>query len=112
MEILKTEIKNLQSEVFFKLEGALKGIEALNLKADLKVYAAKNKTLCIDLTEVNEISLTGLNAILMSKVYARKQNNEVNLILAKDSKLLHQLRLTKMEDQFTLTFASQYVMAA
>lgn len=112
METLKTEIKDLQNSIYCKLVGSLKGIEALNLKSEFKNLARRNKALCIDLTEVTDISLTGFNAILMSKVYAKSQDNEVVLIVSKNSKLVEHLKLTKMMDQFTVNFAAQYIMAA
>lgn len=104
MKKLKTEIQDLKSGMLCKLIGEIKGIEALKLKNDMRTYASQQKLLCIDLTEVTEISLTGVNAILMSKVYAKKQNNEVILVMSKESKVLQQLHLTKLTDQFTLNF--------
>lgn len=111
MKTLKTTIKNSQNGIYVKLTGEVKGVEAFNLKSELQTYAQQNKSLSIDVTDVTDISLTGLNAILMSRVYALAQNNEVILILSKHSKLNKQLKLTKMSEHFTLKFAAQYIYA-
>lgn len=102
MKTIQYSIEEKSKATLIKLAGNIDGVDAFELKEKLKRYASKQKDLSIDLTEVDEISLTGLNSILISKAYANSQDNKMTLVINKDSKILKHLHLTKMTDQFII----------
>jgi len=107
MDTLQFKIEENPNNTYIKFTGDIMGTDAFDLKQELKKYAIRDKDLKIDLTEVNEISLTGLNSILISKAYANSQDNKVTLVVKEDSKILNHLQLTKMTDQFTIELEAQ-----
>lgn len=102
MKTLKLNIEETDNHTWISLSGDIVGVEAFDLKQELKKYGARNKDLMIDLREVNEISLTGLNSILISNAYANSKNNSLTLIVKKECKILEHLHITKMTDQFII----------
>lgn len=105
MDTLKLKIKETLHHTCIQLSGDIIGMRALDLKQELKKHATGAKDLILDLTAVNEINLTALNSILISKAYASSHNNSVTLVVKEEGRILEHLHLTKMTDQFTIEIA-------
>ncbi len=85
-----------------QISGSLKSMNALNLKSELHKYISKRQTLTIDITNVTEIDLTGLNALMFTKIKCSLKYSDMILVAADDHPIMKLLRLTKSEGQFNL----------
>ena len=106
MSTLQVNIQNSKSTNFITCKGDLVGAEALDFKSVLKRCASQDMNLSIDLIDVSDISLTGLNSILMAKAWTKGQDKQVRLILPKTSKVLRYLEMTKMTDEFIIEYGA------
>ena len=102
MESLHFKIEETEAYTYIKITGDIQGMVAFDLKDKLKEYVTKKKDLRIDLTNVTEINLTGLNSILISKAYANGHDIKITLVLEETSKILKHLHLTKLMDEFII----------
>lgn len=112
MNTLQVTIQNSDSTSFFTCQGDLLGADALDFKTGLKQMALQNKNLSIDLIEVSDISLTGLNSILIAKAWTGARGKTVKLILPKESKVLAYLEMTKMTNEFIIEIGIAKSIAA
>lgn len=106
MDKLKLIIEESPVATCIRFTGNIIGACALDLKQELKKIVTRDKDLKLDLRAVKEISLTGLNSILISKAYASSHDNIVTLVVQEDSKILNHLHLTKMTDQFVIEMSN------
>ncbi len=111
METLKITSKKTSQTNFVTCVGNITGVEAFDFKSKLQKASRDEKNVCIDLMKVDEISLTGLNAMILSKAYSSLFDKDVILILPKESKVLQLLHQTKMEDQFNIVLRSKQEFA-
>lgn len=112
MSTLQVTIQNSKPISLVTCQGDLVGADALDLKSKLKQLAYQNKNISIDLMNVSDVSLTGLNSILMSKVWTGAKGNSVRLILPETSKVLTYLEMTKMTNEFIIVIGTAKNYAA
>lgn len=85
-----------------QLSGLLKSIDAIDLKSELHKLIQKRQKLVVDITNVLEIDLTGLNALMFTKIKCSLKYSDMTLIAGDDHPIKKLLRLTKSEGQFNL----------
>lgn len=112
MSTLQVKIYISTETNFIICKGDLIGADALEFKSNLKQLTSENKNLSIDLMGINEISLTGLNSILMAKAWSNRNDKHVRLIVSKNSKILNYLEMTKMTSEFIIEFGTAKSIAA
>lgn len=112
MNNLELTIDRLPGLVQVCVTGQIVSIDAFNLKDALVELVNDDQNLILDLSKVEDISLTGLNALLMTKVKLQKTKSQLTLVAKKDSKLHDYLDLTKMTDQFHIISGYPQLFAA
>lgn len=95
------EVNSDSKDVLVTLSGDLCLLDALNLKLKLPDLIESGKCFTIDLTEVKNVDLTGLNALLMTKVVCDQNGVEATIIAGKDHPIFELLHLTKFKNQFS-----------
>lgn len=98
MNNLQIEFKNgLQGENFhLQLQGDLESMSAVDFKNDfIRVFCTTPKNCVLDITEVKNVDLTGLNALAM--IHSEVKNSSLNfqLICQEDHPVQELLHLTK-----------------
>ncbi len=102
MKNLNLEIKRDAKQIDIKIAGEMITMAALDLKRSLPEIIERNKLIRVDMTKVAQMDLTGLNALMMTKVKANKSGSDV-IIIANDTNPIHRLlHLTKFHGQFTI----------
>ncbi len=99
MDNLSVEMRINGKRTYVELKGRFTLMDALSLKDSLAASIGDRECLVVDLREVSEIDLTGLNALLMTQIRLRKKASSL-LVLAQTEHPIHELlRLTKFQDQ-------------
>lgn len=78
------------------LEGALRSQDAITIKPQLlQRIKASNKKFTIDISEVVNIDITGLNSLLMAKKYSTEIGKDLTILAKKDNPIFELVHLTK-----------------
>ncbi len=107
MNSLNINITRKSDEVTVSMTGQLASMDAIDMKEALpQLVEANDKTLNIDLQQVEATDLTGLNALFMTKLSLEKMGRKFNLIVNHMNPILDLLHLTKMTNHFNIVFAA------
>lgn len=100
MKNLEIYVQNHDYATYVTLEGNLTQLDALKLKAYLPTLVSNGLPLHVNLNKVEEIDLTGLNALLMTKLVCNRSKSDLFVSAPDDHGLYKLLHLTKFKNQF------------
>jgi len=84
-----------------ELSGSLTSIDAIDLKSELHKYINKRQKLIVDITGITDIDLTGLNALMFTKIKCSIKYSEMVLVAGDKHPIMKLLRLTRSEGTFS-----------
>jgi anti-anti-sigma regulatory factor len=84
------------------ISGSLVSINAIDLKTELHKYIKKRQKLIVDITNVTEIDLTGLNTLMFTKIKCSLKYSEMVLVVSDQHPIQKLIRLTRSEGQFNI----------
>lgn len=85
-----------------RLEGNISSIDALALRKELEPLVKTRGSLVLDLTEVEELDLTGFNAIVMTFVLTMKKGGTFRVVAPEDHALYDYMEMTHFNGLFTI----------
>ncbi len=77
--------------------------KALEWKEKLNALAVNSETLKVDLTEVSDADIVGVNALVTSHKILSDKNGQLQIVLKKASRMAEMLHLTKFTTIFKTT---------
>jgi len=90
----------LGKDVYARLSGSLRSLSAIDLNEKLHKQVRPQQQLIVDMTEVTEVDLTGLNALLSTRIQCAAKKSNMFLKMGVKHPLRDLLALTKFENQF------------
>jgi anti-anti-sigma regulatory factor len=84
------------------LSGSLVSMNALDLKSELHKHINKRQKLVVDITNVTDIDLTGLNTLMFTKVKCSLKYSDMVIVVSDGHPIMKLLRLTRSEGQFKI----------
>jgi len=112
MSSIELHIEKKFSKTFIKMVGTLEHMEALELKQRLLSLIERNMDMVLDIREVGDWSLNGLNAILISSIKLRQVGGKLTLRVPADHTIHEYLALTKMNCLLEINITSPKSIAA
>ncbi len=102
MEAITYNITPTADGTKVSIAGVLKSINAIDLKSELHKFISKRERLIVDITQISDIDLTGLNALMFTKIKCSLKYSDMTLIADDKHPIMKLLRLTKSEGQFNM----------
>ena len=88
---------NTNKKQHIHLSGNLSGIDALSFRDSLyKIFDEESAQVVLDLSQVNEMDLTGFNAIVMLKKEAINRSKDLFLIVQEGNPVKEFIHLSKL----------------
>lgn len=92
------EINTTTEQQSIKLSGALKGMDALDFRAKISsIIEMHTKKVVLDLTQTEQLDLTGFNAIVILKKEVTKSGKDFIMIADKNNAVNEFIHLSKLE---------------
>jgi anti-anti-sigma regulatory factor len=84
------------------ISGSLISINAIDLKTELHKFINKRQKLIVDITNVTDIDLTGLNALMFTKIKCSLKYSDMVLVVSDEHPIMKLIRITRSEGQFKM----------
>jgi|GEM_PF-1272738 len=84
------------------ISGSLISINAIDLKNELHKYIKKRQKLIVDITNVIDIDLTGLNTLMFTKIKCSLKYSDMILVVSDQHPIMKLIRITRSEGQFKM----------
>jgi len=87
-------------DIYARLSGSLRSLSAINLNEQLHTRVKTNQNLIVDVTDVTEVDLTGLNALLSTRIKCTNKQSKMLLKVGLKHPIRDLIALTRFERQF------------
>jgi len=109
MNTLTVNYTQLGLDTYARLSGSLRSLGAIALNEKMHTQVAEDQKLIVDMTEVTDVDLTGLNALLSTRIKCSHKKAKMVLKLGVKNPLRDLLALTKFENQFDYFLPTQTI---
>lgn len=87
-------------DIYARLSGPLKTLHAIDLNEKLHHQVSADQNLIVDVTEVTDVDLTGLNALLSTRIKCSHKKAKMILKVGLKHPIRDLIALTRFESQF------------
>jgi len=111
MSAIELKIERKFGQIFIRIIGPIEHSESIELKQTLMSYVERDVNMVLDIKDVGDWSLNGLNAILMTSIKLRKVGGKLTLLVPKDHSMHEYLAITKMNSLVDVNIISPRAIA-
>ena len=95
--MLSIEINTKEKVQQIKLSGELTGLAALEFRKKIvSVLEEKTSSIVLDMKNINELDLTGFNAVVMLKSTAEARNKTFSMVISAHSPITEYIHMSKL----------------
>lgn len=112
MSTIELKVERKYGQIFIKIVGPMEQSESIELKQTLMSFVERGVNMVLDIKDIDEWGLNGLNAILMTSIKLRKMGAKLTLLAGENHSIHEYLAVTKMKSIVDVSIMNPMVVAA